>query len=48
MGASVDHANQIMYVTANNIPWIAEVVKDSYKNYNYNISMAFATNSKKL
>jgi quinoprotein glucose dehydrogenase len=35
MGASVDHANQIMYVTANNIPWITEVVKDLDKNYNY-------------
>lgn len=35
MGASVDHANQIMYVTANNIPWITEVIKDPDKNYNY-------------
>ena len=37
-GASVDPINGIMYVTANNIPWIAEIIKETslfklnYKN----------------
>ena len=35
MGASVDHDNQIMYVTANNIPWIAEIISDPNENYEY-------------
>ena len=35
MGASVDHDNQIMYVTANNIPWIAEIILDPKENYEY-------------
>ena len=27
MGSSIDHENQIMYVTSNNIPWEAEIIK---------------------
>ena len=35
MGASVDDDNQVLYVTANNIPWIAEVIAEPNKNYEY-------------
>ena len=32
MGASVDHINNIMYVSSNNIPWEAYKKIDSKKN----------------
>ena len=35
MGASIDHDNQIMFVTANNIPWVAEIVEDANEKYKY-------------
>ena len=30
MGASIDHDNQVMYVTANNIPYETEIVKNNF------------------
>lgn len=46
MGASVDHDKQIMFVTANNIPWVAEIKITKNKEslipkYNSKFSRAF-------
>lgn len=35
MGASINHESQVMYVTANNIPWITEVINVDSKKYTY-------------
>ena len=40
MGASVDHINNIMYVSSNNIPWEAYVEKIDSKKMNHHLITA--------